>query len=129
VQSDRPQAGRSAGLYRRLLLCWVEQRLHHEVTPLSPFGRSDVSESRRGQHQCRVAIREGSDHSCPPSGLADDPFEWIVGPDLPRRGIGIVGQSFPDPLLDELRGSIEVRIPRDRDQGFHGMVNMDSTAT
>jgi hypothetical protein len=83
---------------RRLLLCWVEQRLHDEVTPLSPFGRGDVSESRRGQHQCRVPIREGSDHPGPPSDFADDPFEWIVGSDLPPmcRGIGIVGQRLLD---------------------------------
>jgi hypothetical protein len=32
-------------------------------------------------------------------------------------------------LIGDRPDAVELRIPRDREQGFHGMVNTDSTAT
>jgi Transposase, Mutator family len=43
--------------WRNRLLCGIDQQIHQHVTPLAPFGRGDVSKSRRGEHQCRVSVR------------------------------------------------------------------------
>ena len=59
------------------------------------------------QHQRAVAVREGSDNLGSSSDLADDPLEWVVGPDLtPMVGREQeIGQCLLAVIVHELRGS------------------------
>ena len=74
----------------------------------------------------------------------DVPHDWkAIGGESTRYRLGMVfclppsGQreDFPDsasPMIiagGRISGAPVMRIPRDREQGFHGIVNTDSTAT
>jgi hypothetical protein len=60
--------------------------------PLAPFGRGDVSESRRDQHQSRVSIGESPDNSRPSSAQLPQVGGWVR----------IVGHRFTDLLFHQL---------------------------
>ena len=68
--------------------------LHVHVFLVAPLGACDMAQASADEHQGGIAVREGTDHSCPSSDLAVQPFNDIVRAD-PRpvfRG-EITGQS------------------------------------
>ena len=85
--------GRMGFSGRRLLLCRVQERLHHEITPLAPPGRGDGPAPRRDPHQCRVAVQERTDYARATADLADDALKRAICSDLPPGCRGRHGSS------------------------------------
>ena len=61
-----------------------------------------MTQPRRDQHQGGLAVREGTHDPRTTSRLADDPCQWVVGPDLPlvRARERVVGQCLGGVVAD-----------------------------
>ena len=57
------------------------QMLHVHVFLVAPLGACDMAQASADEHQGGIAVWEGTDHSCPSSDFAVQPFNDIVRAD------------------------------------------------
>src|SRR5215207_4666004 len=84
------------------------ERPHVHVALGGPGSSCDVSQPRRCEVEARLAVRECTHNTSPPTNLSHDPLKWIVGADLVPMdvGEGIVGQRLVDAALDQISRSV-----------------------
>ena len=91
------------------------QQRHVQVAPRSPLAFRDILEPRGDEHEGRLPVREGAHHVGPPSDLAVEALDGVVGSDAApvlaretgvRQGLGKAlahdSGSLPEPHPLEL---------------------------
>ena len=88
----------------------VQSRLqvfHVHVLFVAPLGASHMAQSGTDQHEGRVTIREGTNHTGPAADLPIEPLDDIVGPDagpMLERKLTVAGLFLSESKLFKKRG-------------------------